>query len=84
MQAFKRGVEDTAMETSNVHLTGEFIELNKLLKLESIVSSGGEAKQAIASGAVHVDGQEESRTRRKLYAGSVVVVGEVTINILAK
>lgn len=73
------------MDTRNVQLTGEYIELNKLLKLEHIVTSGGEAKQAIASGAVEVDGEVESRTRRKLRSGSVVVVGgEVTINILAK
>ncbi len=72
------------MESRNVQLKGEYIELNKLLKFENLASSGGEAKQAIASGAVKVDGVVESRIRRKLYAGSVVEFSEVTVAILAK
>ena len=72
------------METRNVQLKGEYIELNKLLKFENLASSGGEAKHAITSGAVKVDGVVESRIRRKLYAGSVVEFAEVTVAILAK
>lgn len=69
------------METRTVTLRGEFVELNKLLKFENLVASGGEAKMAITGGAVVVDGDVETRIRRKLFAGSVVKVGDVEIQI---
>ncbi len=53
-------------------LTSEFIELDNLLKVLRIVSSGAEAKQLILAGSVKVNGQPESRVRRKLRQGDVV------------
>jgi ribosome-associated protein len=47
-------------------LQGEFIELNVLLKLLALAPSGGAAKALIAEGAVSVDGEVETRTRRAL------------------
>ncbi len=64
-------------------LHGEFIELNVLLKLMGLASSGGAAKAMIAEGAVRVDQQIETRIRRKLRAGDVVRLGDATINIQA-
>lgn len=64
-------------------LHGEFIELNVLLKLRGLASSGGEAKAMITQGAVHVDQQIETRIRRKLRAGDVVQLNDETIRILA-
>lgn len=64
-------------------LHGEFIELNVLLKLMGLASSGGEAKAMITQGAVHVDQQIETRIRRKLRAGDVVQLNDETIRILA-
>lgn len=64
-------------------LRGEFIELNVLLKLMGLASSGGEAKAMITQGAVHVDQQIETRIRRKLRAGDVVQLNNETIRILA-
>lgn len=64
-------------------LHGEFIELNVLLKLMGLASSGGEAKAMITQGAVHVDQQIETRIRRKLRAGDVVQLNNETIRILA-
>ncbi|HNX68021.1 MAG TPA: RNA-binding S4 domain-containing protein [Candidatus Omnitrophota bacterium] len=68
-------------ETSFI-LQGEFIELNKLLKVCGLCESGGMAKQAIAQGCVKVDGQIELRKAFKVrqgmrveYAGHTIVVG---------
>ena len=54
----------------------EYIELNKLLKILSWVSSGGEAKQVIDEGQVQVNGEVELRRRRKLKSGDEVTLGE--------
>ena len=51
----------------------EFIELNKLLKLLRFVGSGGEANQWIDSGAVIVNNEVETRRRRKLRPGDIVL-----------
>ncbi|MGH1357969.1 MAG: RNA-binding S4 domain-containing protein [Burkholderiaceae bacterium] len=50
----------------------EPVELVKLLKFESLVSSGGEAKIVITEGLVSVNGEVETRKRRKLVAGDVI------------
>lgn len=71
------------MESKKVQLRGAFVELNKLLKFENLVGSGGEAKQAIAAGQVQVDGQVETRVRRKLVAGSEVDFAGVRLQITA-
>jgi len=47
-------------------LKSEFIELDNLLKALNLVASGAAAKQSILSGEVKVNGQVESRIRRKL------------------
>jgi ribosome-associated protein len=61
-----------------VEITTEPVELYKVLKFEGLVASGGEAKQAIALGEVIVNGQVETRKRKKLFAGDVIeFMGEV-------
>lgn len=50
----------------------EFIDLTNLLKLLSLVNSGGEAKMLIAEGEVLLNGEEETRRRKKLRAGDVI------------
>ena len=62
------------MSTHTFTLNSEYIELDKLLKLLSIASSGGMAKAMVAEGIVTVDGEPETRKTRKLRAGCVVVV----------
>jgi ribosome-associated protein len=64
-------------------LQGEFIELNVLLKLLALAPSGGAAKAMIAEGAVTVDGETETRIRRKLRAGSTVQVADQEIQVIA-
>ncbi len=52
-----------------IEITQEPVELFKLLKFESIVSSGGEAKHVISEGYVLVNEQVETRKRKKMSAG---------------
>ena len=55
-----------------VEITKEPVELYKLLKFENMVSSGGEAKFVISEGLVQVNGEVETRKRKKLVSGDVV------------
>ncbi|MBA4371977.1 MAG: RNA-binding protein [Thermodesulfovibrio sp.] len=50
----------------------EFIELHSLLKVMQLCNSGGQAKMAVADGAVLVDGAVELRKRCKIRKGQVV------------
>jgi ribosome-associated protein len=64
-------------------LQGDFIELNVLLKLLGLASSGGAAKALVAAGAVAVDGEIETRIRRKLRPGQTVRLADEEIHIIA-
>ena len=55
-----------------VEITKEPIELYKLLKLEGIVGSGGEAKFVINEGQVLVNGDVETRKRKKIVSGDII------------
>lgn len=48
------------------------VELYKILKFEGLAGSGGEAKSAIAEGRVTVNGETETRKRRKIVAGDLI------------
>jgi ribosome-associated protein len=63
-------------------LKREFIELDNLLKAVGFVTSGAEAKQCIQSGAVKINGQVETRVRRKLRSGDAVELREHRISIV--
>ena len=53
-----------------------YIELNNLLKRFNWVASGGEAKTMIKEGQVTVNGEAETRVRKKMFAGDTVIFGE--------
>ncbi len=55
-----------------VLITHEPVELYKILKFESLVDSGGQAKTVIADGLVLVNGAVETRKRRKIFGGDVI------------
>ncbi len=59
-----------------VEITAEPIELFKLLKFESLVCSGGEAKIMISEGLVKVNSEVETRKRRKIVSGDVIEFGD--------
>jgi ribosome-associated protein len=60
----------------------EWIPLNTLLKLLSIVGTGGEAKIRIINGEVQVNKVIELQIRKKLRIGDVLSIGESTIRII--
>ncbi len=55
-----------------VTMDREPVELYKILKFEALVSTGGEAKQAIADRLVLVNGTVETRKRKKIFAGDII------------
>lgn len=57
----------------NFEIRGDYIELIKLLKAANLVASGGEAKAVVAEGRVSVDGEIETRKRKKIRPGQAVV-----------
>jgi ribosome-associated protein len=59
----------------------EFIELYKVLKIEGLASSGGEAKAVIAEGQVLVNGVVETQKRKKIVVGDVIAFRNETIHI---
>jgi ribosome-associated protein len=63
------------MEVFKLKEGEEFIELNNLLKRFNWVASGGEAKVAIKQGNVTVNGEVETRVRKKMHAGDTVNFG---------
>jgi len=60
------------------------VELYKLLKFEGLVASGGEAKHVINEGLVTVNGEVETRKRKKLVAGDVVEFNGSVLEVILK
>lgn len=61
------------------------IALEQFLKREAVVASGGEAKHLIQGGEVSVNGEVETRRKRKLHPGDRVSLGgqELTVDDLS-
>jgi len=60
------------MEKITFKIKSDFIELIKLLKASGLASTGGMAKMIVSEGLVKVNGETESRMRRKVLKGDVV------------
>ncbi|MBW8182257.1 RNA-binding S4 domain-containing protein [Shewanella nanhaiensis] len=60
----------------------EYIELYKVLKVQSMIGGGGEAKFVIGEGMVTVDGVVETRKRKKVRAGEVVAFNGESVQIV--
>ena len=75
---------DASKKTRVVEIEQEPIELYKILKFESMVQSGGEAKFVIAEGLVRVNGEVETRKSKKIIAGDIIEFGEEKIQIITK
>lgn len=65
-------------------LKSEFIELDNLLKAMDLVAGGAQARQCVLAGAVKVNGQVETRIRRKLRAGDRVEFDGRQISVIAQ
>lgn len=70
------------MSFHEFRLQGDYVELNLLLKLVGIASSGGEGKHLVAEGRVAVDGVIELRKTYKVRAGQVVTLDDEEISVL--
>jgi ribosome-associated protein len=70
------------MSFHEFRLQGDYVELNLLLKLVGIASSGGEGKHLVAEGRVAVDGVTELRKTYKVRAGQVVTLDDEEISVL--
>ena len=57
------------MARSTFPIHTEYIDLLQFLKATGIAATGGEAKMLVDQGHIRVDGEEESRRRRKLRPG---------------
>ena len=62
-------------------ITTEFIRLQDLLKLASLVSTGGEAKLRILNGEVSVNGEVCTQRGKKLRPGDVVSFAGRTLTV---
>ncbi len=58
-------------------INGPYITLGQLLKEESVVSSGGQAKWYLRENSVSVNDQPDDRRGKKLYPGDSVSVPDV-------
>ncbi len=59
----------------------DVLRLDDALKLAGVASTGGQAKQLIQQGDVRVNGEIETRRKRKLVEGDVVEVGGESFEI---
>lgn len=75
---------DASEKMRVVEVEEEPIELYKILKFENMVQSGGEAKFVIAEGLVRVNGEIETRKRKKIFSGDIIEFEEETIRIITK
>lgn len=64
-------------EPLDVSIRETSIDLDQFLKFAGAVGSGGEVKYYIGEGMVSVNGEPETRRRRKLVIGDVVLVTDV-------
>jgi ribosome-associated protein len=55
-----------------VEITTEPVALYKILKFEGLVTTGGEAKLLIGDGQVTVNGEIDTRRRRKMVSGDLI------------
>ena len=65
-------------------LESEFVELYKILKFEGLTDSGGMAKQVIADGQVSVNGEVETKKRKKIAAGDKIEYSGQSIKVVNK
>ena len=68
----------------DIEIKEEPVELYKILKFEGMVASGGEAKHVISEGLVKVNGEVETRKRKKIFSGDSIEFGDTQIRLKIK
>jgi len=59
---------------NEVHIQTPYITLGQLLKEESIIATGGQAKWYLRENTVLVNQEPDDRRGRKLYPGDIIAV----------
>jgi ribosome-associated protein len=70
-----------SIEPRDVAIAGEMIRLGQLLKLAGLADSGGDARELIRDGVVHVNGETETRRGRQLRRGDLVQAGDEAVRV---
>ena len=68
----------------SIQIKDDFIKLGQALKLAGLVDSGVEAKEAIVSGKVKVNGAKEIKRGKKIVDGDVVEYGSSKFSVSGK
>ncbi len=64
-----------------VEIRGDHIELCQLIKFAGLSESGGEVKLAIVNGLVRVNGEVETRKRKKIFNKDIVEFNGYSLTI---
>lgn len=70
------------MQKQNVKIATEYIKLDSFLKFAGVMETGGEAKEAVQSGEVRVNGEVCTMRGKKLRPGDVVTLEGVMLTVL--
>ena len=70
------------MEVIEVVINREPVELYKVLKFEGLVGSGGEAKLVVDNGLVRLNGEVETRKRKKVVSGDVIEFAQTKMKLV--
>ena len=65
-----------------VVINREPVELYKVLKFEGLVGSGGEAKLVVDNGLVRLNGEVETRKRKKVVSGDVIEFAQTMMKLV--
>ncbi|MBC8270655.1 RNA-binding S4 domain-containing protein [Pseudomonadales bacterium] len=65
-----------------VVINREPVELYKVLKFEGLVGSGGEAKLVVDNGLVRLNGEVETRKRKKVVSGDVIEFDQTRMKLV--
>ncbi|MDB2450714.1 RNA-binding S4 domain-containing protein, partial [Pseudomonadales bacterium] len=70
------------LEVIEVVINREPVELYKVLKFEGLVGSGGEAKLVVDNGLVRLNGEVETRKRKKVVSGDVIEFAQTRMKLV--
>jgi len=65
-----------------ISIDSDYIKLDQLLKLSSVVTTGGQAKYYILEGMVLVNGEVTLQRGKKIRVGDIIEVDGETIKIV--
>ncbi|MEG6572809.1 RNA-binding S4 domain-containing protein [[Clostridium] cellulosi] len=71
-------------ETKKIKINTEYIKLDQLLKFAGLTMTGGEAKTAVASGSVMVNGAPCLLRGKKIRAGDTVSYNGLVIEVISQ